>query len=282
MTKLDRALTPPDMATLEPIARTIRADVLRMVTDGGSSHVGCALSIVDLLVALYFHVLHVHPAAPDTPDRDRFILSKAHGGVALYATLAERGFFSKDVLCTFYKDGGLLAGHADTHGAPGVEVSAGSLGHGLAIGTGMALAARCHGLPYRVFVLLSDGECNEGSTWEAALAASSLKLDSVVALVDYNKLQGMGNVEDIISLEPLAEKWRSFGWETREVDGHNLGQIIEALEGVPDGSRKPRVIIAHTVKGKGVSFMENQVVWHYRTPNAEELIAALAEVGEAT
>jgi len=263
----------------ETLATQIRAHVLRMIHRARSSHVGTCLSIADLLAVLYGGILRVNPSQPDWPDRDRFILSKGHGCAAVYAVLAEQGFFPKEWLDTYYLDGSHLAGHITHHGVPGVEASTGSLGHGLSIGCGIALAGKHDKQPYRVFVLLSDGECDEGSTWEAVLFAPHHRLDNIIAVVDYNKIQSLGMVKEILNLEPLAEKWRAFGWAVQEIDGHNLEQIESALLSIPFRQGQPSCIIAHTVKGKGVSFMENQVDWHYNYPNAEQLRQALAELG---
>jgi transketolase len=265
---------------LAEISRRLRVRVLRMIAAAKSSHIGSAYSIIDLLAVLYFRILAIDPTRPDLPERDRFLLSKGHAGAALYATLAARGFFPDAWLDGFYQDGGALAGHADAFGVPGVEISAGSLGHGLSIGCGIALAAKLDGSSRRVFVLMSDGECDEGSTWEAALAIPHLGLNNVVAIVDYNKLQGMGSVAEVMKLEPLAAKWRAFGWEAREIDGHDLAPIEHALGEPPGVPGRPVAVIAHTVKGKGVSFMEDQLLWHYRTPAGQELQDALGELGE--
>lgn len=261
------------------LALRIRRHVLYMTHRANASHVGSCLSIADLLAALYDGVLRVDPARPDWADRDRFILSKGHGCAALYAVLAEQGFFPKEWLETYCQDGGKLPGHITSHGIPGVEVSTGSLGHGLPIGCGMALAGKHDNQPYRVFVLLSDGECDEGSTWEAVLFAPHHHLDNLVAIVDYNKIQSFGRVEEVLDLEPLAAKWRAFGWAVREIDGHDYGEIEDALKSIPFESSRPSCVIAHTVKGKGVSFMENQLAWHYKSPNDEQLRQALAELG---
>lgn len=261
------------------LATQIRAHVLRMIHRAQSSHVGTCLSAADLLAVAYAGVLRIDPSRPDWLDRDRFILSKGHGCAAAYAVLAERGFFPKEWLDTYYQDGSHLAGHITHHGVPGVEASVGSLGHGLSIGCGMALAGKYDGRPYRVFVLLSDGECDEGSTWEAILFAPHHKLDNLVAIVDYNKIQSFGTVKEVLDLEPLVDKWQSFRWATREIDGHDFGQIENALLSVPFEQGRPSCIIAHTVKGKGVSFMEGQLAWHYKSPNDEQLRQALAELG---
>jgi len=262
------------------LARRIRRDVLRMTHRAKSSHVGSCLSMADLLAVLYGGVMRVDPSAPDWPDRDRFILSKGHGGAALYAVLAERGFFPMEWLETYCANGSRLAGHITHHGVPAVEASTGSLGHGLSIGCGMALAGKKDLRDYRVFVLLSDGECDEGSTWEAALFAPHHHLDNLVAIVDFNKIQSFGRVKEVLDLDPLPEKWRSFGWLVREIDGHDCRQIDGVLAELPLENGRPSCIVAHTVKGKGVSFMENQLAWHYKSPNAEQLRQALAELGD--
>jgi len=257
----------------------IRAHVLKMSHHAHSSHVGTALSAADLLAVLYGNVLRVDPARPDWPDRDRFILSKGHGCASLYAVLVERGFFPKEWLESYGQDGSHLFEHITHHGVPGVEASTGSLGHGLPIGCGMALAGRRDSRSYRIFVMLSDGECDEGSTWEAVLFAPHHRLDNLVAIVDHNKLQAFGKVKEVLDLEPLADKWRAFNWAVREIDGHDFVQIEKVLSSIPFEPGRPSCIIAHTIKGKGVSFMENQLAWHYKSPNDEQLHQALDELG---
>lgn len=266
-----------ELTRLAGLARTIRLEALKMVHSSGASHIGSSFSMAELLAVLYGKVLRVDPEKPDWPERDRFILSKGHGCAGLYAALAEKGFFPRDWLASFYKDGGRLPGHA-TYGIPGIEVSTGSLGHGLAIATGMACAGRRQARSFRVFVLLSDGECDEGSTWEAAMFAGHHRLQNLLAIIDYNKIQSLGSVAEVLGLEPFAAKWRSFGWAVKEIDGHNLAQVVEALEGVPEAGNRPTCIIAHTIKGKGVSFMEGNILWHYRSPDAAEYRKALAEL----
>jgi transketolase len=261
------------------LALQIRRHVISMTHRARSSHVGSSLSMADLLAVLYGRVLRVDPMQPAWPERDRFVLSKGHSAAALYAALAERGFFPASELETFYQDGSALAGHITHTGVPGVDASTGSLGHGLGLACGMALAGLREGRPYRVFALLSDGECDEGSTWEAALLAPRLRLENLVAIVDYNKIQSLGRVEEVLPLEPFAGKWRAFGWTVREIDGHNLEQISGALEGIPWSAGRPSCLIAHTVKGKGVSFMEDKLLWHYRAPDAKETHLALTELG---
>ncbi len=268
-------------AQLALLARQIRAQVLKMIHHAKSSHMGSSFSMIELLVTLYTKVLRVDPYRPDWPERDRFILSKGHACAALYAVLAERGFFPRACLDRFCKDGSPLAGHITHTGVPGVEVSTGALGHGLAIACGMALAGKRDGAMYRVFAMLSDGECDEGSTWEAALFAPHHHLDNLAAIVDYNKIQSLGTVKEVLDLDPLAAKWEAFGWAVREIDGHDFEQIEHSLLNVPAEPGKPTCIVAHTVKGKGVSFMENKLLWHYRAPDSEEMSKALAELGEA-
>ncbi len=267
-----------DLAELAELARKIRCRVVRMTHRARSSHVGSSLSIADLLAVLYGEILRVDPREPNWTDRDRFILSKGHAAAAVYAALAERGFFPFELLDTYYRNASALAGHITRSGISGVDASTGSLGHGLGIGCGMALAGRRDRRTYRVFVLLSDGECDEGSTWEAVLFAPHHQLDNLVAIVDYNKLQSLATTEETLALEPLADKWRSFGWSVREISGHDLADIRGALETVPWQAGRPSCVIAHTVKGKGVSFMENSILWHYRPPDNDELQRALAEL----
>lgn len=259
------------------MSRRIRAHALRMAHHANASHIGGCLSMADLLAVLYSEVLRVNPARPHWEDRDRFILSKGHAAAILYAVLAERGFFSTALLDSYCGDGSPLMGHA-SHEVPGVELSTGSLGHGLPVGCGMALAGLRAGAPWRVFVLLSDGELDEGSNWESILFAPHHGLQNLVAIVDYNGIQSFGTVKEVLDLEPLVEKWRACGWGVREIDGHNFDQIRGALAAVPLSPGRPSVILAHTVKGKGVSFMEDRLLWHYRSPNAEQLAAALKEV----
>jgi len=263
---------------LKQLSRQIRAHALRMVHQANASHIGTCLSMADLLAVLYGRILRLDPTRPDWVERDRFILSKGHGAAILYAVLAKRGFFSEERLDTYCQDGSALAGHVTAHGVQGIEVSTGSLGHGLPIGCGMALAGKREHKTYRVFVMLSDGELDEGANWEAILFAPHHKLNNLVAIVDYNKIQSFGAVSEVLELAPLADKWRAFRWAVREIDGHDYEQIESALTGVPFEPDKPSVIIAHTIKGKGVSFMENQLAWHYKSPNAEQLAQALAEV----
>jgi transketolase len=260
------------------LARKLRRWSVVMTHKAGASHVGSSLSMVELLAVLYGKILRFDPQVPNLDSRDRFILSKGHGCAAYYAVLAEVGFFPVDWLDTFYRDGSLLAGHATHKGVPGVEISTGSLGHGLTVATGMALVAKRDHKPWRVFCLLSDGECDEGSTWESVLFAPHNKLDNLTAIVDYNKIQSLGTVSGVMDLAPFADKWRAFGWSVHEVDGHDMDQVQSVLEGIPDISGKPTCVIAHTVKGKGVSFMEDKLLWHYRSPQGDEYKAAMDEL----
>lgn len=264
------------------LARRIRLHSVLMTSRANASHIGSSLSMADLMAVLYGEFLRFDPQRPDWADRDRFILSKGHGCAALYAVLAETGYFPVERLETFYQDGSPLAGHATHKDVPGVEVSTGSLGHGLSLGTGMALAAKRDGKDWRVWCVVSDGECDEGSTWEAALFAPHHRLDNLVVIVDYNKIQSFGTVKEVLDLEPLAEKWRAFGWGVREIDGHDLGAIREAYAAVPFVPERPSCIVAHTIKGKGVSYMENQLLWHYRAPRGADLETALRDLGDQT
>jgi len=267
----------PLLDALAAEARNVRAATVRMAHDGRTPHVGSALSCTDILVALYFHAMRIDPAAPSGDD-DRFIMSKGHGCMSYYATLAARGYFPPDLLATYAQDGSCLAEHPGLTGVAGIDVATGSLGHGLAVGAGAALARALDGRGGRTFVLLSDGECNEGSVWEAAMFAAGRRLDRLIAIVDYNKWQAMGRSDEVTALAPLAAKWEAFGWATRELDGHDLGAIVGALDAVPFTAGSPSAIVAHTVKGKGVSFMENDLEWHYRPPNDDDLARALAEI----
>jgi transketolase len=260
------------------LARRVRVHVLHMTSSGGSSHVGAAFSICDLLAVLYGLVLNHDPARPKMPERDRFILSKGHAGAAVYATLAEVGYFPVTELKGHYQDGSVFSGHVSHKGIPGVELSTGSLGHGLGVGAGMAKALRLAESPSRVFVLLSDGECDEGSIWEAALFAQHHGLDNLVAIIDYNKIQSLARVEETLALEPFRQKWESFNWAVVEADGHDHEELAAVLAQLPARAKRPTVVIAHTVKGKGVSFMENTVLWHYRVARDEEFRRALAEL----
>jgi transketolase len=268
----------PEQISVAEFAKRIRKHVIIMTGRANSSHVGSCLSIADILAATYGKALRFDPRKPDWPDRDRLLLSKGHGCAALYAALAESGYFPKEWLEQYYLDGTRLAGHATHKGTPGVELSTGSLGHALPVACGMALAGKRDQKDYRVFVILSDGECDEGANWEAALFAPHHNLDNLVVIIDYNKIQSLGRVEEVIDLDPLAEKWAAFGWGTREIDGHDLSALDAALSGLPFTPGRPNCIVANTVKGKGVSFMEDKLVWHYTAPKGDELVKALAEI----
>lgn len=259
------------------LAGKIRIHALRMTSRGRSSHIGSALSCADILAVLYGTVLNVRPEDPRWPNRDRFILSKGHACAGLYAALAERGFFPVEKLDTHYQDGSDLCGHT-SHKVPGVEASTGSLGHGLSIACGMAYAAKLASAEHRVFALLSDGECDEGSTWEAALFAGHHRLDNLTVIIDYNRIQGIAPVADVLELAPLPDKWTSFGWAVHETGGHDHEGLLRELSSTPFAVGRPSCLIAHTIKGKGVSFMENTVLWHYRIPRGSEFEAALLEL----
>ena len=263
---------------LQARAKDIRRSIIKMTGAAGSGHPGGSLSAADIVTTLYFHVLRLRPEEPDWPDRDRFVLSKGHAAPVLYAALAERGFFPKEELLTLRKFGSRLQGHPDMKSLPGVEMSTGSLGQGLSVANGMALAAKLDGKDYRVYVLLGDGECQEGMVWEAAMAAAHYRLDNLTAFLDYNGLQIDGPVREVMSTEPLTEKWRAFGWHVLLIDGHDIGAILSAVEEAKETKGRPTIIVAKTVKGKGVSFMENQVGWHGVAPKAEQVAQALAEL----
>jgi len=268
-----------NVTELSDLANRIRLHCVRMTGKANASHIGSALSSADILAALYGRALRYDPKRPDWPDRDRFIMSKGHACTALYATLAESGFFPLQTLETFYQNGSPLAGHVMHKDNPGVELSTGSLGHGLPVATGMAIAAKRDGRPSRVFCLLSDGECDEGSVWESALFAPQHHLDNLVVIVDYNGIQSLGMVKDVIDMHPFADKWRAFRWAVRDLNGHDMTCLAQALTEVPFEQGRPSSIIAHTVKGKGVSYMENKLLWHYRAPMGEDQVKALAELG---
>jgi transketolase len=263
---------------LRQFANRLRIHIVRMTHRAKSSHVGSGLSMADILAVLYGETLRLDPKNPEWPSRDRFVLSKGHACAGLYAALAERGFFQIADLETFCQDGGRLPGHVTHKGIPGVECSTGSLGHGLSVACGMALAGREAATSFRVFAVLSDGECDEGSIWEAALFAGHHRLDNLTVIVDYNHIQSLGSTDEVLRLDPLAEKWRSFGWHAIDLDGHDIGALQQNLRAVPASTGKPTCLVANTVKGKGVSFMEHQLLWHYRTPQGDEYARALAEL----
>ncbi len=257
----------------------IRRHIIRMLGEARSGHPGGSLSAADIVTTLFFYEMRVDPQNPKWPDRDRFILSKGHAVPVLYAALAERGYFPVEELLTLRKLNSRLQGHPSMKHLPGVEMSTGSLGQGLSAANGMALAGKLDGRDYRVYVLLGDGEIQEGQVWEAAMAAAHYKLDKVTAFLDHNGLQIDGPICEIMCPEPVADKWRAFGWHVEEIDGHNYREIIKALAKAREVKGKPTMIVARTIKGKGVSFMENQVGWHGNAPNAEQTKQALEELG---
>ena len=268
-----------NLEQLDLQARTLRARLIANSSKTGTPHLGSCLSCADILTALYFHVLKIDPKAPRDPERDRFLLSKGHAAPALFQILAMKGFYPEEWLDHYGEDGSVFAEHPPIpEKLAGIEAATGSLGHGLPLALGMALSARILGRDHRVYALLGDGECNEGSVWEAALFAPAQALDRVTVIVDYNKWQATGRSDEITSLSPLVEKWRAFGWDSVEVDGHDLSALVAAITPPEQGSGRPRAIIAHTVKGRGVSFMEDDNNWHYRIPNAEEVAAARIEL----
>lgn len=261
-------------------ANTIRRHIISMIHSAGSGHPGGSLSAADIVTTLYFREMRLDPERPDWPDRDRFVLSKGHAAPVLYAALAERGYFPVEDLMTLRKLGSPLQGHPDMKKLPGVEMSTGSLGQGLSAANGMALAAKLDDRDYRVYVLLGDGELQEGQVWEAAMAAAHYGLDNLTAFVDFNGLQIDGPVTEVMSPLPLPEKWRAFGWEVIEIDGHDVEQIIEAVAKAKNVKGRPTVVIAETVKGKGVSFMEAEVDWHGTAPKDDQKEQAIAELTE--
>ena len=265
---------------LESIAKRVRRHSIRMIYQAGSGHPGGSLSGTDVMVALYFHIMKHDPKRPDWTDRDRFVLSKGHAAPALYAVLAESGYFPVEELDTLRKMGSRLQGHPCMGKTPGIEMSTGSLGHGLAAGNGMALAAKLDRKLYRIYVLLGDGEMDVGETWEAMMLASHYKLDNITAYVDRNKLQLDGPTEKIMSLEPLADKWKAFGWHVIEINGHNMKEIIHATNEAKSIKGKPTVVICHTIKGKGVSYMEGTTHFHGKAPNDQEYQQAMKELAE--
>lgn len=269
---------PIDTADPRVLAWLIRRHGLEMTHLSRGSHIGAIFSLAEIMATLYTGVLNVNPANPKWPERDRLILSKGHAGAAVYAALAERGFFPVEELSTHYANGSRLSGHVSHKGVPGVEFSTGSLGHGLAVAAGMALGGKMDGEAWRVYAVLGDGECDEGSVWEAALQARQYKLDNLIAVIDRNRMQSLDFSENTIALEPFADKWRAFGWHTQVCDGHDVDALRAAFDAAKANVGCPSVIIAETTKGKGVSFMENDILWHYRTPQGEEYEAALREL----
>ncbi|WP_292369194.1 transketolase [Methanoregula sp. UBA64] len=269
----------PDREALAQVSRIIRAEIIETSHKSEAMHLGGCLSCVDILVSLYFGVMSIRPDDPDWLERDRFILSKGHAALALYTVLAHRGYYPREQIDTFNKDQSRFTEHPIWKNLPGIDATTGSLGHGLGIACGMALAARINDKSYRTFILMSDGECEEGSVWEAALFAPVHPLGKLIAIIDYNKWQACGRSNEIMNLSPLSLKFSTFGWAAYEVDGHNIGAMLSLFRSILDSpDQRPVVIIAHTIKGKGVSFMEDDNNWHYRIPTAEEVMAAHREL----
>ncbi len=260
------------------VSQDLRYQIVQLSHNAGTPHLGSALSVIDILVATYWRIARIDPAHPDDPDRDRVILSKGHAASALYVALSARGFFPDSWLDEFAHPGSRLAEQPAPYCAPGVELATGSLGHGLPVGVGLAMAALMQGRPYRVMVVMSDGECNEGTVWEAAMFAAARRLGRLTVVVDYNKWQATGRSNEVMALESLSAKWSAFGWDACEVDGHDLNAVVAALDRPTPNEGRPRAIIAHTVKGRGVSFMEDDNNWHYRIPKSEEVAAAAGEL----
>jgi transketolase len=263
---------------LENKANAIRKHIIEMISNAEGGHTGGALSIADIMAVLYFYILRIDPENPKWEDRDRVVLSKGHASAAWYAALAERGYFPKEELLTFDHVDSRLQGHPDMNRTPGVDMSSGSLGQGISAAIGMALAARYLKKTYRTFVILGDGETQEGQVWEAAMTAAHYKLDNLIVTLDYNKLQLFGQTNTIMNIEPVIEKWQAFGWNTIEINGHRINEIIQALENAVKFEGKPTIIVAHTIKGKGVSFMENKVEWHALPPTKKQAKQALKEL----
>ena len=270
-----------DHKGLNEITRNIRKDIVTMIHGSKSGHPGGSLSAVEILTALYFDEMNIDPENPKKEDRDRFVLSKGHAAPVLYATLAEKGYFNKNELLSLRKVGAMLQGHPDMKGTPGVEMSTGSLGQGFSVACGMAMASKLDNAPWRVYALLGDGEVQEGLIWEAAMSAAHYKLDNMVAFLDYNGLQIDGEVEKVMNIGPIVDKFKSFGWNVIEIDGHDFDQIFAALDMAKETVGKPTMIVAKTIKGKGVSFMENNAGWHGNAPSDNDLEIALSELGGA-
>lgn len=270
--------TPMTIEELKNMAVTIRCDIIDMIYTANAGHPGGSLSSADIVTALYFRVMRTDPRDPSWPDRDRFILSKGHACPVWYAALAERGYFDKSHLGTLRRIDSMLQGHPDMLKTPGVDMTTGSLGHGLSAGLGMALSGKLRKKDYHVWVIIGDGESQEGSIWEAAMAGAKWKLDNLTAILDYNHLQNDYYVDDEMPIEPVADKWQAFGWHVIEIDGHNMEEIVEALERAKSYKGAPIMIIADTIKGKGVSYMENMADWHGRAPCKEEAERALEEI----
>jgi transketolase len=272
---LSKKLSIPE---LEAQAVEVRSRIIEMIAEANAGHPGGSLSAADILTALYFRMMNIDPANPQWPDRDRFILSKGHACPVWYAALAERGFFEKHHLMTLRKLNSILQGHADMKKTPGVDMTVGSLGQGFSAGIGMALSGKLRQKDYHVWVMVGDGESQEGAIWEAAMSGAKWHLDNITVIVDKNRIQNDTFVDDTMPIDPLADKWIAFGWHVIEIDGHNMTEIVDALETALTIKGKPTVIIAHTVKGKGVSFMEDEPQWHGKAPNAEQTEQALREI----
>jgi len=268
-----------EITFLKRKATEIRMELLTMIYNARTGHTGGSLSNTDILTVLYYKIMNIDPSNPNWEDRDRYVQSKGHSVESLWAILADKGFFPKEELKTFSQFGSRLIGHPNNN-VPGVEMNTGALGHGLPISVGMALAAKMDGKPYKVYTLMGDGEQAEGSVWEGAMAAAQYKLDNLIAIIDRNKLQITGSTEDVMALEPLPDKWRSFGWEVIEVDGNDVEQLVEVFSQTPRVEGKPTMIIANTVKGKGISFAENVGAWHHRVPSEEEYDLAIEELSK--
>ncbi len=272
------ANVPMSVEELKQMAATIRCDIIEMICTAGAGHPGGSLSATDIVTALYFRLMRLDPENPRWPDRDRFILSKGHACPVWYAALAERGFFDKSHLGTLRQLGSILQGHPDMNKAPGIDMTAGSLGQGLSVGVGMALAGKLQKKDYHVWVVVGDGESQEGSVWEAAMSAAKWKLDNITAILDRNNLQNDWHVDELMPIEPVADKWKAFGWHVVDIDGHDMDAIVPALEAARDRQGGPTLILARTVKGKGVSYMENVCEWHGKAPCQAEADKALDEI----
>jgi transketolase len=272
--------TPMSVEELKTMAATIRRDIIEMIHAAGSGHPGGSLSATDIVTALYFRVMRIDPQNPDWPDRDRFILSKGHACPVWYATLAERGYYDKSHLGTLRKINSILQGHADMLKTPGVDMTVGSLGQGFSAGLGMALSGKLRKKDYHVWVVIGDGEIQEGAIWETAMAGAKWKLDNLTAILDRNRLQNDDFIDDTMPIDPVPDKWLAFNWNVIEIDGHNMEEVVSALEEAKTVKGKPTIIIAHTIKGKGVSFMENVAVWHGKAPSDEQAQQALEEISQ--
>jgi len=269
---------PMSIEELKEMAVTIRCDIIEMICTAAAGHPGGSLSAADVVTALYFRMMRVDPQKPDWPDRDRFILSKGHACPVWYAALAERGYFDKAHLGTLRRLNSILQGHPDMHKTPGIDMTAGSLGHGFSAGVGMALSGKLRQKDYHVWIVIGDGESQEGSIWEAAMSAPKWKLDNLTVIMDRNNLQNDLYVDEVMPIEPVTDKWRAFGWHVLEIDGHDMAAVVKALEEAKGHSDEPTIIIAKTVKGKGVSYMENICEWHGKAPSTEQAEVALEEI----